>query len=118
MVRDFENIIDNCDLCAVSRFRESIQFDENSDAAFGIWHQLKNLRQEIALGGKNLLVALISQRIGLYSQNDIALFDAMSELMGGDVHDLVCDLLQEFEGPDPEKHLWVHDSSGTYRLHY
>lgn len=96
----------------------TLNFDVSLSDGFAIWGGLDDLRREIALGGKNLLVGLLAAKIGLYSRNDIVLFDEMSELMGGDVHELVWGLLQEFDGPDPAKHLWQSDDSGIYRLHH
>lgn len=113
----FEEDTDGCALRAKNNVKRRMRFDDNLTEAFAIWGQLKDLRKEIALGGKGLLVGLISARIGLYSQNAIALCDAVSELVGGDLHELVYDLLQEFDGPDPERHLWEKDETCTYRLH-
>lgn len=81
-----------------------------------LWYERDQIREELARGGKGLLIGLIASLIARSGGNLISLSSEIAALGGDHLHCLVQDLIHEFDGPDPERHLWHQSAPGTYVL--
>lgn len=101
----------------IDRNKKIYEISESGGEALEIWCEIDEIRDQISLGGKDLIANLICINIRHEPKNENAIIDVMSKLMGRDVYLLILKVLQEFEGRDPGKHLWAQDDVGVYHLH-
>lgn len=99
---------------SICTLRDELECKGLLDAAHAIWSRLEDLRNEVALGGKELLISLIFLKMGESEQNSAVIADKMSGLMGCNVYNLIYDLIGEFEGTDHANNLWVKVEMGGY----
>ena len=81
-----------------------------------LWYERDQIRDELARGGKGLLIGLIASLIARSGGNMISLSSEIAALGGDHLYCLVQDVIREFEGTDPECHLWYKSAPGTYVL--
>lgn len=81
-------------------------FDAKRQQGFDLWYERDQIREELARGGKGLLVALIQSHIARKGGTVVSISEEIAALGGDHLYLLVQDLIHEFEGTDPDCHLW------------
>lgn len=88
----------------------------NLRLAHDLWCAHDQIRAELGRGDKGLLVGLIAALIARSGGNLISLSTEIAALGGDHLYCRVQELIHEFDGPDPERHLWYQSAPGTYDL--
>lgn len=88
----------------------------NLRRGFDLWYERDQICEKLALGGKGLLVGLIYAFIARNGGNLTDLYAEVAALGGDHLLCPVQDLLHEFAGTDPERHLWHELVPGHYAL--
>lgn len=107
---------DGWDIPVANRLVDRKAFQRSLDDAFAIWRQRDRLTDKIARGGKDLHLALIASLIARTGMDDMGVCHEIAQLGGQFLFNPTVDLIQEFTGTDPERHLWHEVLPGHYAL--
>ncbi|MFN3456422.1 MAG: hypothetical protein ACK4Z8_02455 [Novosphingobium sp.] len=97
--------------------REKLNYDECLNDAYVIWGDISRTRNDILLGGKNQFLLLIYARFALTDDKPEEVADAISDILGIDVFEMIMELVDQYDGKDPDQHLWHKTASGSYCVH-
>lgn len=103
-------------LADIGRLGSQAVHEHKVRLAHDLWYERDQIREELARGGKGLLIGLIASLIARSGGNLISLSSEIAALGGDHLYCRVQDLIHEFDGPDPERHLWHQSAPGTYVL--
>ncbi len=97
--------------------RAKLNYDQCLNDAYVIWGETSRIRNEIILGGRNQFLLLIYAKFGLTDDKPEEIADAISDILGVDVFEMIMELVDKYDGKDPDRHLWHKTASGTYCVH-
>ena len=90
--------------------------ESNLRLGFDIWRKRDQIRKDLVLGDKGLIVGLICALIVRTGGDMNSLRGDIAALGGDHLYDLVRDLIEEFSGTDPDRHLWHKPVPDQYAL--